>query len=323
MINRRQVIAGITAGAGGLLATSPVHAQELPDRTIRLVVPFAAGGGVDALARPFAIELGKVLHRTVVVENKASATGQIGTAEVAKSTPDGTTLVISSAAFGTTPSFVPKLPYDIFKDFEPITILAATPQVLVAPVGFKANSFADVLQMARNQVPMNFALPGSSGIQRLATELLTATAQVQITKVPYKGAGAAFTDLIAGRVDLMFDNPGSSMVHVNSGRLKVLASTGARRLPTLPNVPTVAETFPGFEALNWFIVAAPTGTPAGVLDRLNEACVQALQSDAMRQVLERDGLQAMGNNRAQARQFLRNEFNKWDKIVRDKQLTAE
>jgi tripartite-type tricarboxylate transporter receptor subunit TctC len=323
MINRRQVIAGITAGAGGLLATSPVHAQELPDRTIRLVVPFAAGGGVDALARPFAIELGKVLHRTVVVENKASATGQIGTAEVAKSTPDGTTLVISSAAFGTTPSFVPKLPYDIFKDFEPITILAATPQVLVAPVGFKANSFADVLQMARNQVPMNFALPGSSGIQRLATELLTATAQVQITKVPYKGAGAAFTDLIAGRVDLMFDNPGSSMVHVNSGRLKVLASTGARRLPTLPNVPTVAETFPGFEALNWFIVAAPTGTPAGVLDRLNEACGQALQSDAMRQVLERDGLQAMGNNRAQARQFLRNEFNKWDKIVRDKQLTAE
>jgi tripartite-type tricarboxylate transporter receptor subunit TctC len=322
MISRRQVLAGMTAGASTLLAAGAL-AQELPDRNIRLVVPFAAGGGVDALARPFAIELGKVLHRSVVVENKPSATGQIGTADVAKSTPDGTTLVISSAAFGITPSFVPKLPYDIFKDFEPVTILAATPQVLVAPVGFKANSFAEVLQMARNNVPINFALPGSSGIQRLATELLTATAQVNVTKVPYKGAGAAFTDLIAARVDLMFDNPGSSMVHVNSGRLKVLATTGARRLPTLPNVPTVAETFPGFEALNWFIIAAPSGTPAALLDRLNDACAQALRSDAMRQVLERDGLSAMGNSRVQARQFLHNEFNKWDKIVRDKQLTAD
>jgi tripartite-type tricarboxylate transporter receptor subunit TctC len=218
---------------------------------------------------------------------------------------------------------VPKLPYDIFKDFEPVTILAATPQVLVAPVGFKANSFAEVLAMARSNGQVNVALPGSSGIQRLATELLISTAQLQVTKVPYKGAGAAFTDLIAGRVDVMFDNPGSSMVHVNSGRLKVLASTGAKRLPNLPQVPSVAETFPGFEALNWFIVAAPAGTPPAILDRLNEASAQALRSDAMRQVLERDGLQPMANSRVQAQQFLRNEFNKWDRIVREKQLTAD
>lgn len=323
MINRRQVLANLAAGSAGLTASGWLGAQNLPERTIRLVVPFAAGGGVDALARPFAIELGKALNRTVVVENKASATGQIGTAEVAKSASDGTSLLISSAAFGTTPSFVPKLPYDIFKDFEPVTILAATPQVLVAPVGFKANSFAEVLQMARNNVPINFALPGSSGIQRLATELLTATAQVNVTKVPYKGAGAAFTDLIAGRVDLMFDNPGSSMVHVNSGRLKVLASTGARRMSTLPQVPTVAETFAGFEALNWFILAAPAGTPTAVLDRLNEACAQALRTDAMRQVLDRDGLSVLANSRTQAQQFLRNEFNKWDRIVREKNLTAD
>ena len=323
MMNLRQTLAGLVAGPSVLFTTSLAISQELPDRTIRFVVPFAAGGGVDALARPFAVELGKVLNRSVVVENKASATGQIGTADVAKANPDGTTLLISSAAFGTTPSFVPKLPYDIFKDFEPITILAATPQVLVAPVSFKANTFAEVLQMARSNLPINFALPGSSGIQRLATELLTSTTQIQVTKIPYKGAGAAFTDLIAGRVDLMFDNPGSSMVHVNSGRLKVLATTGARRLATLPNVPTVAETFPGFEALNWFIVVAPAGTPATIIERLNDACVQALRSDAMRQVLERDGLNAVGNSRVQAQQFLRNEFTKWDKIVRDKNLSAD
>lgn len=319
MINRRHALAGIAAAT----LSAGAFAQELPDRTIRLVVPFAAGGGVDVLARAFAVELGKALNRSVAVENRPSATGQIGAAEVAKAAPDGTTLLISSAAFGITPSFVPKLPYDIFKDFEPVTIVASTPQVLVAPVGFKANTFAEVLQMAKAGAPINFALPGSSGIQRLATELLTSTAQINVTKVPYKGAGAAFTDLIAARVDLMFDNPGSSMVHVKSGRLKVLASTGARRLPTLPDVPAVAETLPGFEALNWFILAAPAGTPAAILDRLNAATAQAMRTDAMRQVMERDGLNAVANSRADARQFLRSDVTKWDRVIKEKNLTAD
>lgn len=322
MTTRRQAVASIVGAAAALLSATAC-AQELPDRNIRLVVPFAAGGGVDALARPFAIELGKALNRTVSVDNRPSATGQIGAAEVAKAAPDGTTILISSAAFGTTPSFVPKLPYDIFTSFEPVTILASTPQVLVAPVGFKANSFAEVLQLARSGAPINFALPGSSGIQRLATELLTSSAHINVTKVPYKGAGAAFTDLIAGRVDLMFDNPGSSMVHVKSGRLKVLASTGARRLPTLPDTPAIAESVPGFEALNWFILAVPAGTPAALVERLNQASAQALRSDAMRQVLERDGLFAMANSRVQARQFLRDEFTKWDRVVRDKNLALD
>lgn len=320
MISRRHALAAL-AGSAGLLR--PAVSQELPDRPVRLIVPFAAGGGVDALARPLALELGKAVKRSVSVENRPSATGQIGAADVAKAAPDGTTLLISSAAFATTPSFVPKLPYDIFKDFELVTIVASTPQVLVAPVSFRANSFAEVLQLARSGAPINFALPGSSGIQRLATELLTGTAQIQVTKVPYKGAGAAFTDLIAGRVDLMFDNPGSSMVHVKSGRLKVLASTGARRLPTLPDVPAVAETLPGFEALNWFVVAAPAGTPAALLERLNDGVAQALRSDTMRQVLERDGLQAVGNSRGQAREFVRAEFGKWDRVIREKNLSAE
>ena len=322
MIKRRIILSGIV-GSAAWMACSGAAAQELPDRTIRLIVPFADGGGVDVLARSLAVELGKALNRSVVVENRASTTGQIGTADVAKAAPDGATLLISSAAFGITPSFVPKLPYDIFKDLEPITIVASTPQVLVAPAAFKANTFAEVMQMARAGAPINFALPGSSGIQRLATELLTATAQINVTKVPYKGAGAAFTDLIAERVDLMFDNPGSSMVHVKSGRLKVLATTGARRMATLPDVPAVAETLPGFEALNWFIFAAPAGTPPAILERLNAAAALAMRSDLMRQVLERDGLNVVANSRAEARQFLRSEVTKWDKVIRDKNLTAD
>jgi hypothetical protein len=322
MLNRRKMMSGIATSAV-MLASADAWAQELPERTIRLIVPFAAGGGVDVLARSLAVELGKVLNRTVVVENRPSATGQIGAAYVATAPADGTTLLMSSAAFGITPSFVPKLPYDIFKDFEPITIVASTPQVLVAPISFKANSFAEVMQMARAGTPVTFALPGSSGIQRLATELLTTMSQINVTKIPYKGAGAAFTDLIAGRVDLMFDNPGSSMVHVKSGRLKVLASTGAKRMPTLQEAPAVSESLPGFEALNWFILAAPAGTPSSLVDRLNLGTEQAMKGLAMRQVLERDGLNAVYYTRAETRQFLRSEVTKWDKIIRDQNLTAE
>jgi tripartite-type tricarboxylate transporter receptor subunit TctC len=306
-----------------VLMASLSAAAEYPDRSIRLIVPFAAGGGVDALARPLAQAMSALLKQSVVVENKASATGQIGAGEVAKAAPDGYTLLISSAAFATTPSFVARLPYDIFKDFEPITIVASTPQLLVVPTGSRAGSFADVVRMAQGGQPLNFALPGSSGIQRLATELLMATAKVNITRVPYKGAGAAFPDLIAGRVDLMFDNPGSSMVHVKSGRLRVLASTGAVRMPSLPDVPALAETLPGFEALNWFVLAAPAHTPPAVLDRLQKAAADALRTTTIRQMLERDGLQGVGNSRELARQFLRAEFSKWNTVIREKNLSAD
>ncbi|MFO1327974.1 MAG: tripartite tricarboxylate transporter substrate binding protein [Rubrivivax sp.] len=317
-------VPGLVALALGALLGMPWAARaDYPERPIKLIVPFAAGGGVDVLARPLAQELGTLLKQPVVVENRASATGQLGAAEVAKAAPDGYTLLISSAAFATTPSFVPRLPYDIFKDFEPVTIVAQTPQLLVVPTALKATSFADVLRLARSGQPLNFALPGSSGIQRLATELLISSAQLGVTQVPYKGAGAAFTDLIAGRVDLMFDNPGSSMVHVKSGRLRVLASTGLTRMATLPDVPAVAETVPGFEALNWFVLAAPAGTPPAVLDRLQQATAEVLRGATMRQMLERDGLQGMGNGREQARQFLRAEFGKWNQVIREKNLTAD
>lgn len=311
----------ITA-ASMILGCGAARAQY-PDRPVRIIVPFAAGGGVDAFSRPFAKELSAELGQAVVVENKPSSTGSVGTAEVAKAAPDGYTLLISSAAFGTTPSFVPRLPYDIFKDFEPVTILLAQPQVLVAPVSFEARSLADVLAMARAGKSINFALPGSTGIQRLATELLSAQAGLTFNNVAYKGAGNAFTDLIGGQVDLMFDNPGSSMVHVNAGRLKVLASTGAQRLRSLPQTQAVAELLPGFEALNWFILAAPAGTPAPVLDRLNAASVKVLKLDAIRQLLERDSILAVGNDRQQAAAFLRNEVDKWDRIIRQRNLKAE
>lgn len=303
-------------------AASHVSAQ-FPEHPILLVVPFAAGGGVDVLARPFAKEFGDALKQTVIVENKPSATGQIGATEVARSAADGYTLLISSAAFGTTPAFYPKVPYDPLKDFELVTILASTPQVLVASNKFKGNSVADILKIAKAGDSMNFALSASTGIQALATHLMASMANVQFTHVPYKGAGAAFPNLVGGQVDVMFDNPGSSLPLVKGGKLKLIATTGLKRMSVLPTTPAVAETLPGFEALNWFVLAAPAGTPAAVLEKLHAAALVALNRPIVRQMLERDGADLVGNSRDDARKFLRNEVEKWTRIVKEKNLQVQ
>lgn len=324
---RRPVLVSLLASLPALLfgAVSPLAAQaaDYPEKPIRLIVPFAAGGGVDALARPLAREMGEVLGQSVFVDVKPSNTGQIGAIEVAHAPADGYTLLISSAAFATTPAYYPKVPYHPVKDFEAITILATTPQVLVANASYPVGNVADVLQIARSGKQVNFALSGSTGVQALATELLSSLGKVELTKVPYKGAGAAFADLIGGQVDLMIDNPASSLVHVRSGKLKLLATTGTKRMASMPDTPTVAETLPGFEALNWFVLAAPVKTPPAVVQRLHAAALEAMRRPAMRQLIERDGLDVRGSSPAEAREFVASENDKWTKIVREKGLQIQ
>lgn len=305
-----------------LCGTSAVHA-EFPDKAIRIVVPFAAGGGVDALARPFAKELGQILGQSIVVENKPSNTGQIGATDIARAKADGYSLLLSSAAFGTTPAFYPQVPYDPIKDFSPVMIMAAAPQVLVASKKFNASSLQDVLARAKQSDKINFALSASTGIQALATAMLAQQAKVDFMKIPYKGAGAAFVDLISGEVDLMIDNPASSLVHVRSGKLQVLATTGAKRMDILPDIPTIAETLPGFEARNWFVLAAPAGTPAAVIDKLNDASRQALNSPAMKEMLARDGLDLIADRPPEAATFLKAEVEKWATLVKTSNLQAQ
>ncbi|MEI2417631.1 tripartite tricarboxylate transporter substrate binding protein [Orrella sp. JC864] len=315
-MNKKYLLGALAALA---VLAGPALAQY-PDKAVRIVVPFAAGGGVDALARPFARELGQVLGQSIVVENKPSNTGQIGATDVARAKPDGYTLLLSSAAFATTPAFYPEVPYDPVKDFAPVMIMAAAPQVLVASNTFEAGSLQDVLAQARQSDRINFALSASTGIQALATAMLAGQAGVSFTKIPYKGAGAAFMDLISGEVDLMIDNPASSLVHVRSGKLRVLATTGAQRMAILPDVPTVAETLPGFEARNWFVLAAPAGTPAQVVGLLNEAARKALMTPAMQQMLARDGITLVADQPHEAARFLQAEISKWTKVVRDADL---
>ena len=322
---RRLLLAPVALAVSVLGAGLPfaVVAGDYPDKAIRLVVPFAAGGGVDALARPLAREMSEVLGQGVFVDVKPSNTGQIGAIEVAHAQPDGYTVLISSAAFSTAPAYYPKMPYHPVRDFEQVTILATTPQVLVANARYPVNGVADVLQLARGGKQVNFALSGSTGVQALATELLSSMGDVELTKVPYKGAGAAFADLIGGQVDLMIDNPASSLVHVRSGKLKLLATTGTRRMASMPDTPTIAETLPGFEALNWFVLAVPAKTPAAVVQRLHDAAIEAMRRPAMRQLIERDGLDVMGTSPADARAFVASETAKWAKIVKDKGLQVQ
>ena len=318
MSTRRNILIALAAVA----AAAPALAQY-PERPVRLVVPYAAGGGVDALARPLAKEMGEVLGQNVIVENKPSANGQIGMMDVARAAPDGYVLVINSAAYSIGPAFYPKLPYDTFKDFAPVTVLAANPLMLVASKEFKANSVQDMIRMGKNNEPVNFAAPGTAGVHFLAAELMASTAGVKWTSVPYKGAGNAFPDLISGQAHVMFDNPGSSLPLVQSGRLKLIATTGLKRSSVTPNVPTVSETLPGFDASNWFVLAAPAGTPQAVLDKLNQAAGKAMQSASVRQMLERNGIEVIMNPPSQAAEFVQAEARKWGKIVNDNKLAVQ
>jgi len=318
-MKRAHVLVALACALGMPAAAS----AQFPDRAIRLVVPYAPGGGVDALARPLAKEMGDVLGQSVVVENRASANGQVGMSDVARAKPDGYAIVINSAAYALGPAFYSNLPYDTDKDFAPITVLASNPLVLVATKEFKANSVQDMIAMGKAGETVHFAAPGNSGIHFLAAELMASTAGVKWTSVPYKGAGQAFPDLISGQVHVMFDNPSSSLPFVQSGKLKLLATTGLKRSPVTPDAPTVAETLPGFDAANWFILAAPAGTPQDVIDRLNAAAREAMKRESVVRLMQANGMDAIVNSPAEAAQYARDEAVKWGKVVKDNNLAVQ
>ncbi|ANN74314.1 Bug family tripartite tricarboxylate transporter substrate binding protein [Bordetella bronchialis] len=297
---------------------------DYPDRPVRMIVPFGAGGGVDALARPLAREMSQILGQSVIVENKPSTNGQIGMTEVARAEPDGYTVVMSSAAYAITPAFYQDLPYDIRKDFAPVTILASNPLVLVASTHFKPSTVQQMIDMARAKAgSVNFAAPGNSGIHFLAGELLGSMAGVKWTSVPYKGAGPAFPDLISGQVDVMFDNPASSLPFVQSGRLKLIATTGQQRLAAAGNAPTVAEVLPGFDAANWFVLAAPAGTPPDRVRKLYEASQRAMKQPALVEFMDRNGIGTILNTPEEAGRYIQSEAAKWTGVVRDNRLAVQ
>ena len=294
-------------------------AQAYPNHVIRLVVPFPAGGTTDILARAAAQKLTESLGQPVVVDNRPGAGGNIGADVVAKSAPDGYTLLMGTVGtHAINPSLYTKMPYDHVKDFVPVVLVAGVPNVLVVNPSVPVNSVADLIKLAKSKPgAINFASSGSGTSIHLSGELFKTMAGVDMTHVPYKGSAPALTDLIGGQVQVMFDNLPSALPQIKGGKLRAIAVTSLKRAPVLPDVPTISESgLPGFEASSWFGVLAPAGTPAPIVARLNSEVNKWLQSPEAREQLLAQGAVAAGGTPEQFAAHIRSETEKWAKVVK-------
>ncbi len=322
-----RLLATLAAACLGPLAwQAPAQAADpYPNKPIRLVVPFPAGGTTDILARAVAAELSKLQGWNVVVDNRPGAGGNIGTDMVAKAAPDGYTLLMGTVGtHGINQSLYGKLPFDPVKDFSPITEVASVPNVLVVNPAFaqqnRINSVTDLIAYARaNPGKLNMAASGNGPSIHLAGELFKTQTRTVMVHFPYQGSGPALTDLAGGTMQLMFDNLPSSMALIKSGKLKALAVTSAKPSPALPGVPTVAEAarLPGFEASSWFGLLAPAGTPHEIVARVQQEVARALGTPAMREKMLAQGADPVGNTPEQFAAFIRAELTKWAKVVKD------
>ena len=309
-----------------IVSASLVHAQTYPSKPLRFVVPFAAGGGRDLVARTVAAKLTETLGQTVVVDNRAGAAGTIGTDVVAKSPPDGHTLLLgSSGPLAINPTLYAKLPYDAARDFAPVSLVTVMPFVLVVHPTLPVKSVKELIALAKarpNQ--LNYGSPGSGSTTHLANELLKSMTGIGIVHVPYKGVAPAATDLISGQVQMMSGDLSTLLPHVRSGRMRALAVTGAKRSTLLPQVPTVAEAgVEGYEASGWFGVLVPAATPPAIVERLNSAIAKGLAAPDARERLGALGGEVVGGTPEQFAAHVRGESAKWSKLIKALGLRAD
>ncbi len=298
-------------------------AQAYPERAVRLIVPFPAGGTVDAVARGIAQKLSEALRQAVVVENRAGGAGSIGSEAVARAAPDGYVLLMGTAStHGSNPAVQKALPYDALRDFAPVILVASTPYILVVHPAVQANTAAELVALARAQPGrLNYGSYGAGSSNHLATELLRALTGADIVHVPYKGGAPAMADLLAGQVQMMFDVFTTSGPQLRTGRLRLLGVGAARRSTFAPDVPTLAEAgVPGFEAGTFFGLFAPAATRHHVVSRLNEETRRALLAPEMRERLAAAGAEPGGGSPEQLGQAVAAEVAKWTRLVRERNL---
>jgi tripartite-type tricarboxylate transporter receptor subunit TctC len=309
----------VLLGALVALAAMCAFAQSYPNKPIRLVVPFPPGGTTDILARDVGQRLTEALGQPVVIDNRPGAAGNIGSEIVAKSTPDGYTLLMCTvSSHAINPSLYSKLPYDHIKDFAPVVLVARVPNVLEVNPSVPVYTVTDLIKLAKEKPgQLNFASSGSGTSIHLSGELFKTMAGVNMVHVPYKGSAPAVTDLVGGQVHLMFDNLPSSLQQIKGGKLRAIAVTSAQRSPALPDIPTIAESgLPGFEATSWFGVLAPAGTPAAIVNRLNAEVDKWLQSDSGKAQLLEQGALPAGGTPEEFAAYIRAETEKWAKVVK-------
>lgn len=305
---------------------APAHAA-FPDKPVKIVVPFAPGGGTDLIARTMGITMGQELGQPVIIDNKPGAGTIIGTDAVAKAPPDGYTMVMATVAHVVNPSIQSKLPYNYEKAFAPVMLVGVSPNVLVVRAESPLKSVKDLIDAAKaNPGKLSFASQGAGTSAHLAGELFKNLTKTNITHIPYRGAGPAITDLLGGQVDVMFATAAAVGTFIESGKLRPLAVTTATRsvTPSLAKVPTVAESgVPGYVADSWYGLYVPAGTPQDVIAKLNAAARKAVQTDSFRKRVEGEGLVINAGSPADFDKYAKGEEARWRKVVKENNITNE
>jgi tripartite-type tricarboxylate transporter receptor subunit TctC len=302
------------------LAGSPTQAQSWPEKQITFIVPFAAGGGTDAFARPLAAQLDTQLGKRVLIENRAGAGGTVGASAAAKAAPDGYTFFVGAAHHAIAPSLYPKLDYDFEKDFVAVALIARPPQVVVVnPDKIAAKTLKEFIDYLRaNPGKVNYGSAGAGTTHHLAGELFKLLTKTNIQHVPYRGAGPAMQDLIAGHVPVVFDGLGSSAAPVRAGQLRALAVAAPKRVPAFPELPTAAEAgLSGYEVSTWYGLFAPKGTPPAIIERMTKELRTALQTAQTKEAWERNGSDVPDVTGAAFAKMVSSEVERWRKVVND------
>lgn len=314
----RPRLAALAAVALTAVVPAASHAQEFPTRPVRVIVPFSPGGAVDGPMRVIAQELGKRWNQQVVVENKPGAGATLGAGEVAKAAPDGYTLLLASQTNAISATLYPKLPFDPIEDFAPIMLIGEEPGVLVVHPTFPAKTFDEFLAYVRqNPGKVDYASSGNGSGQHLFAAMLASMAGLKMNHIPYKGSAQATTDLLAGQVPVSIPGTAGMMGHIKAGKLRPLATTGAKRAEALPDVPAIAETLPGYEAYVWMGLLAPKGTPQPVVDRLHRELVAVMALPDVKAFYASHNLEIVASTPAEFGRFFRAEKERWARVIKD------
>ena len=311
--------------AGSCCASSSL-ADDYPSRSVRLIVPYAPGGGADTVARLVARRVSDTIGQTVVIENRGGAGAIIGTEMVAKAEPDGYTLLLGqSGPISINPAVYKDLRYDPIRDFSPITMTTAYPYILAVNAKLPVKSLQEFVALAKSKPgALNYGTTGIGAANHLVTELFSSKAGLKMTHIPYRGTALAVADLVAGQVTMVFGDPVSVLPHMNAGTLRALAVTSPQRSPVAPQVPTMAEGgFPDVEAVAWHGIFAPARTPTAIIDKLHAEIVRALQNPDIKELLSKQAMQPVGDTPQEFAAFMRREHEKWSRVISAANIRVE
>jgi len=323
---RNKTITIAFAAAALLGGLHSAQAQNWPTKPIRFIVPFTPGGGNDTIARLVGQKLSAALGQQVIVDNRAGAGGTIGAEAAARSAPDGYTMFLAGVAtHGINPNLRSKLPYDPIKDFQPVSLIASAPLIVVVHPSLPVRNTRDLIALAKSKPgQVTYASNGAGGSSHMAVELFNMMTGTKMLHVPYKGLSPALTDLISGQVQVMFSSAVAMLPQVKSGRLRAIAMTGAKRSPALPDVPTVAESgVPGYETGSWYGVVVPAGTPKPIVGRLAHEIAAISKSQEVDRRLIEDAAIPVGNTPEEFGDFIRKELARWAKVVQQGHISVE